>query len=629
MLGSTGLAPPRCTIPPRRAGLSRPHVHGPVDHHLDTVLQVLRRHLDAAPQMVRGSDLFVRHGVGDAEHPVLGCLGERASGQAIGHPYFGTLTGPDSSRTGPLLSERGDPDTEVWGLDTRFARFDVNDLAVVDPNLTGALLGYCWVGSPQDLWTSANEWDLLIEGFEATFGAAQLSTQALTAVTEGHHLIVAGAIDDRDAERQAVRFDPIGATTAALPAPTPGPYTLTVFLEDEVVATTTFDIQEQHARVAPDEEEPPETGMFVVPIPVSELGYDRIEVELDDEVVGAVTASDNAPTVDIIAPVGGAVEDGDTVEVAWDAEDADGDPLTATVRYSPDGGTTWQTLGIDLEVPRLEVDRAELISSGAGVFEVVVSDGVLSSSTRTAPFELAGDGPLVLIESPRQGDTFYSGIQTIVLEATASEGGQAAIDDVRWTSDVDGHIADGAVTEVTADQLSVGTHVLTASADNGRGETGTAAVTIEVFRVPPPDEPPPPDDGPTPPPIGPVSSPVDDEDLTSACELLTDLAAGNVHLDAICALVGDGIVRGFSDGTFRPAASVTRGQVATVLVAASDLDAIVIDTPSFDDTADSVHSAAIEALHLAGIVAGFSDGSFRPYEDVRRDQFSAFVDRAR
>ena len=587
-----------------------------------------------------GHSLGLSHAVDDSL-PTLGGgvqqgrCGERASSTAVAHPYFGTLSGSEGSTMGPLLSERGDPDTEVWGLDTRFIRNDVNDLAVVDPNVTGALLGYCWVGSPQDLWTSAHEWDLLIDGFEATFGTASAITPQSEHTSEGRHLIVSGAIDDLEADPQTVRFDPVGVVEATFPVPAEGPYALHVLDDDgEVVATTSFDIEELHARVAPGEQEPPDTGMFVVPVPIGDAAYDRIEVELAGDVLGVLTASDNAPTVDLVAPQAGSVQDQPTVEVVWDATDDDGDALTSVVRYSPDEGVTWQTLAIDLEGQRFEADRSELASSTTAVFEVVVSDGVLSSSARTAPFTVVGDGPLVLIESPQEGEAFYSGIQTISLEATASDELDGRLDgsSVVWTSDLDGEIAQGAGTTVTADQLRVGTHVLTASATNSSGETGQASVAIDVVRVPPPPPPPPPAppaDDPAPPSSGPVFIPQDDEEDPApglgACPVFPDLGQDNVHLDAVCAMVLDQLLLGYADGTFRPGASVTRGQVASVLVRGSELEPIDPGRPSFTDTGGSVHAPAIEALHLAGMVAGFPDNTFRPNQPIQRDQLASVL----
>jgi hypothetical protein len=552
-----------------------------------------------------------------------GYCGERASTSAPGHPVFGTLTGSSGSTTGPLLSALGDPDTEVWGIDTRFARNNVNDLAVVDPNVTGALLGYCWVGSPQDLWTAASEWDLLISGFESQFGTA-----AVPATTSGRHLVVSGAIDDLEADPQEVRFDPVGEIVADdIPVPPDGPYKVRVLAADDtVLGEVDFDIEEQHARIGPGEEEPPHTGMFVIPVPLDDdAEYAGIEVEKDGVVIGELTASDNAPTVSITAPTAGSVEDGATVLFSWDAGDADGDDVTSTVRYSPDEGVTWQTLGIDLEAEELEVDRSELASSTTAIFEVIVSDGVLSSSARSEKFTVAGDGPTILIESPLPGESFYSGIQTISMEAVVVDPIDGLIEDVTWSSDKDGVLGDEAKSTVTADTLQVGTHVLTASATNTRGETSSADVEIEVLRVaPPPTPPPPPPPGPGP---APTPPPVDVDEPTPPCPTFSDLTPARTHYDDVCAMAIDELILGFKDGTFRPGAHVTRGQVASVLARIAELEELFPPVPTFSDIAGTTHAGAIEALAEAGIGEGFPDGTFRPGATVRRDQLASLLAR--
>lgn len=102
----------------------------------------------------------------------------------------------------------------------------------------------------------------------------------------------------------------------------------------------------------------------------------------------------------------------------------------------------------------------------------------------------------------------------------------------------------------------------------------------------------------------------------------SDIGPGATHWEAIAALVGEGVVRGYPDGTYRPASSLTRGQAASVLQAALELP----DGPTdaFPD-AGSTHAAAIGALHAAGILGGYPDGTFRPREPVTRGQMGKLL----
>jgi hypothetical protein len=101
---------------------------------------------------------------------------------------------------------------------------------------------------------------------------------------------------------------------------------------------------------------------------------------------------------------------------------------------------------------------------------------------------------------------------------------------------------------------------------------------------------------------------------------------GTTHDAAIEALADAGITGGFADGTFRPQANVTRGQMAAFLTRALELP--TAEGSSFTDTAGTTHEAAIEALAAAGITGGFADGTFRPEANVTRGQMAAFLTRA-
>ena len=107
----------------------------------------------------------------------------------------------------------------------------------------------------------------------------------------------------------------------------------------------------------------------------------------------------------------------------------------------------------------------------------------------------------------------------------------------------------------------------------------------------------------------------------------TDVAPDHAHAGAIAAVADAGITTGHRDGTFGPAAPLTRAQMATFLTRGMGLRASgpppFIDIPSSSTSAD-----AIAAVAEAGISTGFSDGTFRPDEPVSRAQVAAFLARA-
>lgn len=106
-----------------------------------------------------------------------------------------------------------------------------------------------------------------------------------------------------------------------------------------------------------------------------------------------------------------------------------------------------------------------------------------------------------------------------------------------------------------------------------------------------------------------------------------DVAADDPHARTIASVSAAGIATGFGDGTYRPGAPVTRGQMATFLTRALGL--APGDGSSFPDVAaEDPHAAAIGSVATAGIATGFGDGTFRPGAPVTRGQMATFLARA-
>ncbi|MFA9430906.1 S-layer homology domain-containing protein [Egicoccus sp. AB-alg2] len=108
-----------------------------------------------------------------------------------------------------------------------------------------------------------------------------------------------------------------------------------------------------------------------------------------------------------------------------------------------------------------------------------------------------------------------------------------------------------------------------------------------------------------------------------------DVDPGAVHGEAIERLARRGVIGGHPDGTYRPARPVTRAQLASLLVRGLQIELPDRPVQRFPDVPlDSPHAATIDAAVAAGLVQGFSDGSFRPGQPVRRDQTAAIIVRA-
>jgi hypothetical protein len=114
------------------------------------------------------------------------------------------------------------------------------------------------------------------------------------------------------------------------------------------------------------------------------------------------------------------------------------------------------------------------------------------------------------------------------------------------------------------------------------------------------------------------------------------------HRDNVLIAAAVDIVRGFEDGSFRPAATVTRAQAAAILVrtqrlingswsiSPEDLEAYIgtldLDV-AFTDIAGNVHEDDIVLLAQLGVVGGYPDGSYRPGSGLVRGQMAALLAR--
>lgn len=110
----------------------------------------------------------------------------------------------------------------------------------------------------------------------------------------------------------------------------------------------------------------------------------------------------------------------------------------------------------------------------------------------------------------------------------------------------------------------------------------------------------------------------------SANELFSDLAESHVAFEAVKTLTDDQVINGYTDGSFRPEQSITRGQAAALLNNYLKLDSS--NQKSFPDVADSYRFAKdIAAMKKAGIINGFPDGQFKPEETITRGQMAIII----
>ncbi len=105
-----------------------------------------------------------------------------------------------------------------------------------------------------------------------------------------------------------------------------------------------------------------------------------------------------------------------------------------------------------------------------------------------------------------------------------------------------------------------------------------------------------------------------------------DVQQGEYYYEAVQQLAGQGVISGYADGSFRPFAQVTRGQLAKIVVLAAGELLRTPERASFSDVAaGSTYYQYVETAVWARLVSGYADGTFRPHAAVTRGQLAKMV----
>ncbi len=210
-------------------------------------------------------------------------------------------------------------------------------------------------------------------------------------------------------------------------------------------------------------------------------GTAEVAVYYLDEVGWSREVSTNPPDVTLLAPVGGEHMDAEDEFVSrWTAEDPDGDALTFSVYYSPDGGASYVPLITDITETELHWSTRLAQGSSSALIRVVASDGFNLGETVSEPFTVADKPPVAFIAAPEDGARVPA---TVALNLAGScfdlNQGVVREDDVfEWSSSQDGTLGSGRSLVVKG--LSLGLHeiVLTATIE---GRTSVSSVSVEVL----------------------------------------------------------------------------------------------------------------------------------------------------
>jgi hypothetical protein len=210
---------------------------------------------------------------------------------------------------------------------------------------------------------------------------------------------------------------------------------------------------------------------------------DHIVLLHENNIVDARVASSSPPVVSNISPNGGEILSGTTATISWTASDIDNDTLVYAVQYSRDNGSTWETLAVDWPNSTLDINPSSLAGTDVGLIRVLASDGFYTTEGQSdAVFSVAKHEPEVEIDT--HYEAVFSGNQTVTLEGSSydMEDGQLPSTSLEWSSNLDGSLGQGESISINAQQLTEGTHMITLTAQDSDLQTGSATITIHVYR---------------------------------------------------------------------------------------------------------------------------------------------------
>jgi competence protein ComEC len=105
-----------------------------------------------------------------------------------------------------------------------------------------------------------------------------------------------------------------------------------------------------------------------------------------------------------------------------------------------------------------------------------------------------------------------------------------------------------------------------------------------------------------------------------------DLPPDDPFYSEVMSLNSSGVVSGYSDGRFRPYDAITRGQVAKIVVLAFSLPVVSQAKQAFSDLdVDNPFSAYIYTAYDRKLISGYADSTYRPSDNVTRGQVAKLI----
>jgi hypothetical protein len=314
-------------------------------------------------------------------------------------------------------------------------------------------------------WISDYTYERLLNKLKVTQASAA-EEEAFAAAEKKSYLFVRGMVltDTASLAHTYVVERPAGTDDE----PGSGEYALELRdAEDQLLFTRHFDMIGTHTEAGAPQS-------FHQLLPYDDATHSLV-LRHGETVIAILSASDNAPAVNILTPREGVHWDGQRA-VTWEASDEDGDELRFAVHYSSDNGASWQAVAIDLEEPKLELDTSYLTGSRDCLVRIIASDGLNSTVVVSAKFGVEEHEPVVsILAEPLVGE---NGQVVLLGEGSDTEDGPLVDGQLLWHSDKDGLLGEGQT--LVSPPLSPGVHIISLTGTDTAGNASKAEVTVEI-----------------------------------------------------------------------------------------------------------------------------------------------------
>ena len=325
------------------------------------------------------------------------------------------------------------------------------------------IMSYCW---PK--WISDYHYTKVLDVLmRAQSASGQLQASAAGREADVAALIVSGHIASNETTGEIINSLPISVSGTLTPSTT-GAYAIKLIDTQQTVLYSTAFTPTQV--IVEGEENGPLNFNRVVPR-VPDLA--QIQLWKGESLFDTLDAG-SLPTISAALV---ANEDPSLIGIEWEIESAS--ETKSTVRYSPDGGQSWQILAIDFSGTSLLLDTTKIPGSAKGTLEVAAHTTTEIASTRLDLGAIAEKAPVAAILA---SETIEAGLgETIILFGAAVDFEDGTLPDENLSWSIDGGDAIGTGSSLVLHQgLSKGTHTVTLTARDSSGKLATASIQILV-----------------------------------------------------------------------------------------------------------------------------------------------------